>query len=188
MEKYFYGGYSTLAYKISKILNKFKITNNFFIVFIFSNKGIADNEINLYGKLNDNSKIYSELEKIFANTTYNKIICTSPWAFYISSLYFKQEILYIKGGGLFNVENLHGLHILNTNVDNYLDPLTVKLENKNFLKKTNIDLLVHAHPKEEHEKYKQLWENIPNNFERFDYSQGISTTDIINIIKILNIK
>ena len=56
---------------------------------------------------------------------------------------------------------------------------------KNFLKKTNIDLLVHAHPKEEHEKYKQLWENIPNNFERFDYSQGISTTEIINRIKIL---
>ena len=34
-------------------------------------------------------------------------------------------------------------------------------------------------------KYKQLWENIPNNFERFDYSHGISTTDIINRIKIL---
>ena len=56
---------------------------------------------------------------------------------------------------------------------------------KNFLKKYDADLLVHAHPKEEHEKYKQLWENIPNNFERFDYSQGISTTDIINRIKIL---
>ena len=51
-----------------------------------------------------------------------------------------------------------------------------------FLKKYDVDLLIHAHPKEEHEKYKQLWKNIPNNFERFDYSQGISTTDIINRI------
>lgn len=124
----FYGGYSTLAYKISLILNKFKIPNKLFS-FNLSNKGIADNEINLYGKFNDNSKIYLELEKYFSNTAYNKIICTSPWAFYISSLYFKQEILYIKGGGLFNVENLHGLHILNVNVDDYIDLLTLKLEN-----------------------------------------------------------
>ena len=51
-----------------------------------------------------------------------------------------------------------------------------------FLKKYDVDLLIHAHPKEEHEKYKRLWKNIPNNFERFDYSQGISTTDIINRI------
>ena len=52
-----------------------------------------------------------------------------------------------------------------------------------FLKKYNADLLVHAHSPKEHEKYKQLWKNIPDNFERFDYSQGISTTDIINRIK-----
>lgn len=136
----FYGGYSTLAYKVSNILNKFKLNNKLFS-FIFSNKGIADNEINLYGKFNDNRKIYSELEKKFSSTTFNKIICTSPWAFYISSLYFKQEILYIKGGGLYNVENLNGSHILNANVDDYLDPLTVKLENNAISNTSNYKVL-----------------------------------------------
>jgi glycosyltransferase involved in cell wall biosynthesis len=136
----FYGGYSTLAYKIYNILNEFKLNNKLFS-FIFSNKGIADNEINLYGKFNDNRKIYSELEKKFSNTTFNKIICTSPWAFYISSLYFKQEILYIKGGGLYNVENLNGSHILNANVDDYLDPLTVKLENNAISNTSNYKVL-----------------------------------------------
>ena len=54
----------------------------------------------------------------------------------------------------------------------------------NFLKKNRIDLVAHAHDNtpEENEKYKQLWENIPNNFERFDYTEGISTTEIINRI------
>jgi len=102
----FYGGYATIAYKISNVLNKFKLNNKLFS-FIFSMKGVNDYEINLYGKQNDNSKIYSELEKKFANSSYDKIICTSPWAFYIGSLYFKQEILYIEGGGLFNTEKLN---------------------------------------------------------------------------------
>ena len=48
----FYGGYSTLAYKIYNILNKFKISNDLF-TFIFSNKVAVDNEINLYNKFND---------------------------------------------------------------------------------------------------------------------------------------
>ena len=60
------------------------------------------------------------------------------------------------------------------------------LIDRKFLKKYDADLLVHAHSKEEHKKYKQLWENIPDNFKRFDYSQGISTTEIIN--RILEIK
>lgn len=137
----FYGGYSTLAYKLSLIFNNFKLNNNLF-TFILSNKIETDHEINLYGKINDDLKIYSELEKKFNNITYNKIICTSPWAFYISSLYFKQqEILYIKGGGLFNVENLNGLHILNTNVDDYLDSLTVKLENNAISNISNYKVL-----------------------------------------------
>jgi cytidyltransferase-like protein len=54
----------------------------------------------------------------------------------------------------------------------------------NYLKNNRIDLVVHAHDNtpEENKKYKQLWENIPNNFERFDYTEGISTTEIINRI------
>mgnify|MGYP006079706951 CR=1 FL=1 len=137
----FYGGYSTLAYKISNNLNKFKISNKCYS-FIFKKKKVDNNEINLYNKFNDDIKIYSELEKTFSNSTYNKIICTSPWSFYISSLYFKlQEILYIKGGGLANVENLNGLHILNTNVDDYLDPLTVKLENNAISNTSNYKIL-----------------------------------------------
>lgn len=54
----------------------------------------------------------------------------------------------------------------------------------NYLKKNRIDLVVHAHNNtpEENEKYKQLWKNIPNQFERFDYTKDISTTQIINRI------
>jgi hypothetical protein len=136
----FCGGYSTIAYKISNVLNKFKLDNQLFS-FVFSKKGIVGNEINLYGKLNDNLRIHSELRKRFANTVYDKIICTSPWAFYISSLYFKQEILYVKGGGLCNAEKLGGLHILNANVDDYLDPLTVRLENKAISNLSNYKVL-----------------------------------------------
>ena len=137
----FYGGYATIAYKISCTLNRFKIPNDLFS-FIFAKKALVDNEINLHGKLNDNSKIYSQLKEKFTGNTYDKIICTSPWAFYISSLYFKQqEILYIKGGGLFNVEYLNGVHILNANIDNYLDPLTAELENKAISNISNYKVL-----------------------------------------------
>ena len=125
----FYGGYSTLAYKISNILNEFKLNTTLFSFILSNKKKLAKNEIGLYGKVNDTRKIYSLLEKKFSNSSFEKIICTSPWAFYIGSLYFKQKMLYIKGGGLYNVENLNGRHILRANVDNYLDPLTVKLEN-----------------------------------------------------------
>ena len=137
----YYGGYSTIAFKISNILNEFNIPNKYYS-FIFQKKNVGNNEINLYGKFNNDLKIYSELEIKFARTSYNKIICTSPWSFYISSLYFKQqEILYIKGGGLFNVENLNGLHILNTNIDDYLDSLTVKLENNAISNISNYKVL-----------------------------------------------
>ena len=52
-----------------------------------------------------------------------------------------------------------------------------------YLKNNEIDLVVHAHDLEEEEKYKQLFINIPNNFERFEYTSGISTTNIIDRIK-----
>ena len=52
-----------------------------------------------------------------------------------------------------------------------------------FLKKNNLDLVVHAHNKEEHEKYSIFWKNIQNNFVRMDYNNGISTTDIIKRVK-----
>ena len=49
--------------------------------------------------------------------------------------------MYIKGGGLYNVENLNGSHILNANVDDYLDPLTVKLENNAISNTSNYKVL-----------------------------------------------
>lgn len=125
----FYGGYSTLAYKISSNLNKFKIPNK---LFIFDNKTIHKK---------NNSEIYLELDKNFSDSRYNFIICTSPIAFYISSLYFKQEILYIKGGGLYNIENLQDTHILNTNIDDYLDPFTTDLENEAVSNTSNYKIL-----------------------------------------------
>jgi ethanolamine-phosphate cytidylyltransferase len=54
--------------------------------------------------------------------------------------------------------------------------------NSEYLIKYNLDLVIHAHHKHEDDKYKQLWVNIPNNFERFDYTEGISTTEILKRI------
>ena len=55
--------------------------------------------------------------------------------------------------------------------------------NDSYLKKYNLDLLIHAHSKSEDEKYQQLFINIADKFVRFDYTNGISTTEIINRIK-----
>lgn len=54
--------------------------------------------------------------------------------------------------------------------------------NYNYLIENNIDLIVHAHDDtlEENEKYKQLYINIPGKFDRFDYTKGISSTQIID--------
>jgi cytidyltransferase-like protein len=58
---------------------------------------------------------------------------------------------------------------------------------ENFIKKYNIDKIIHAHHISEHIKYFKMYE-IPINlniFERFEYTEGISTTYIINkIIKL----
>jgi cytidyltransferase-like protein len=57
---------------------------------------------------------------------------------------------------------------------------------KDFLEKYNIDLVIHAHNKEDIQ-YNDMYK-IPillGKFERIDYTKGISTTSIIN--KILNI-
>jgi len=53
---------------------------------------------------------------------------------------------------------------------------------KEFLEKNNLDLVIHAHTLEEHDKYGMFWKNIPDKFIRYDYTSGISTTDIINRI------
>lgn len=62
-------------------------------------------------------------------------------------------------------------------VDNVIEcPLNINLE---FLKLYNIDIMIHAHDIEEHEKYKFLWGKMGDKFIREDYTKGISTTDII---------
>ena len=54
-----------------------------------------------------------------------------------------------------------------------------------FINKYNIDMVIHAHSKEEEEKYYFQHKNAIklNKFIRFEYNQGISTTEIINKIK-----
>ena len=47
----------------------------------------------------------------------------------------------------------------------------------------NIDLVIHANPVDEIEKYKFIWGDIEDKFERYDYQGGICTTDIIERIK-----
>ena len=54
-----------------------------------------------------------------------------------------------------------------------------------FLKKHKIDYVVHAHDKGD-TSYDIFYKNIPKEkFIRLDYTGGISTTDIINRIKII---
>ena len=51
--------------------------------------------------------------------------------------------------------------------------------------KYNIDLVCHAHFKEEDFKYLP-WYNVPiklGKFKRLDYTNGVSTSEIINRIK-----
>lgn len=67
-------------------------------------------------------------------------------------------------------------------VDEIIDFDCELIINVEYLKKYAIDLVIHAHDISEDDKYKQLFINIPNNFERFDYTLGISTTEIINRI------
>ena len=57
-----------------------------------------------------------------------------------------------------------------------------------FLNENEINLVCHAHDISEHDKYKIYYE-VPINlgiFKRLDYTNSISTTDIINRIKLRN--
>ena len=64
-----------------------------------------------------------------------------------------------------------------------------KLEiSKEIIDKYKIDYVIHAHNKEENEKYNSLhfgnnYEMYSNKLIRLDYTQGISTTDIIKRIQ-----
>jgi len=58
--------------------------------------------------------------------------------------------------------------------------------NEEFMIKHNIDIVCHAHFKEEDPKYLP-WYEVPNKlgkFKRLDYTNGVSTSEIINRIKI----
>lgn len=54
-----------------------------------------------------------------------------------------------------------------------------------FINKYNIDMVIHAHPENENEKHYFQYKHAlrVNKFTRFDYNEGLSTTDIINRIK-----
>ena len=56
---------------------------------------------------------------------------------------------------------------------------------EDFLNKYDIDMVIHAHNKNEDEKYYFQHKNAIklNKFIRFEYNHGISTTEIINRIK-----
>ena len=59
---------------------------------------------------------------------------------------------------------------------------------KEYIKEYNIDLVFHAHSKEDHEKYTKFY-TAPQEmgiFRRVDYHDGISTSDIINRCKKYN--
>jgi cytidyltransferase-like protein len=76
------------------------------------------------------------------------------------------------------------LNILNSE---YVDKVIINVPNvvsKEFIKEHNIDIVAHAHKKEEDEYYDYQYK-IPKEmgmFKRLDYTDGISTTDIINRI------
>ena len=53
----------------------------------------------------------------------------------------------------------------------------------NLLEKLNIDKVIHAHDPEEDDKYHYFCKNIPEKFERYNYTKGISTTEIIERVK-----
>lgn len=61
-------------------------------------------------------------------------------------------------------------------------PLEVTPE---FITANNIDLVVHAHREEENEKYDFMYRYAKqlNKFERIEYTEDISTTDIIDRLK-----
>lgn len=48
-----------------------------------------------------------------------------------------------------------------------------------MLDELKIDKVIHAHNIDEDDKYYYFCKNIPNKFERYPYTDGISTTDII---------
>ena len=56
-----------------------------------------------------------------------------------------------------------------------------------FMDKFGLDIYIHAHPKHENDKYIFLSKNIKTKqFIRVDYTDGISTTEIIKRIKVRN--
>jgi hypothetical protein len=128
------GGYSTLAFNL---YNNMKEKGNIvFHTFIFADKpeyGI--NEIQIKNSNNDND-VFNILQTKFNNKHFDIIICTSPWAFYISSLFFnKLKILYIKGGGLKTdkyITTLSNIHILDAHIDDFFDQFTIQLERKSI--------------------------------------------------------
>ena len=64
----------------------------------------------------------------------------------------------------------------------YVDEIVEYNLEKNFMEKNNIDFLIHANYPEENNKYIKLFKVASEKYIRFDYSQGISTTDILNRI------
>ena len=69
-------------------------------------------------------------------------------------------------------------------VDGVIENAPLQIDG-DYIKDNNINLVIHAHSEEEHEKYISMYE-IPiklNIFERLNYTPTISTTNIINRLK-----
>lgn len=137
------GGYSTLAFNVYKNMKE-KYDVKFYTFILTDKLEYGINEIKISEPNNDES-IFNKLNSFFCKRYFDMIICTSPWAFYLASLYFnKSKICYIKGGGLKTdkyITNLSNTYILDTNVDNYFDSLTIKLERKSIMNNKDYTIL-----------------------------------------------
>ena len=140
--EFYNGGYSTIALKIYNNIKNIYNTDLFTLVFSKKQK-FNDNEIFIHTINFNNEDITKKIMQDFFNTNigYSIIITTSPWSYYAASIYFnRSKIIYFKGGGLKGdifIENLKDKHILDENIDLYLDPLTHRLENNGTVSNDN---------------------------------------------------
>lgn len=149
---YFYnGGYSTIALYLFNNLKSINSINVELYNFIISKgpklskmENIGKTEINLCDIYKNTTKIIDKMNTLFKSNNSYTIICTSPWSFYLSSLFFKDnKTIYIKGGGIKGKANkkFEPFYILNQNVDLYIDDLTAKLENNAIINISNYYIL-----------------------------------------------
>jgi hypothetical protein len=144
--EFYNGGYATIALKIYNNIKNIYNADLFTLVFSKKQK-FNVNEIFMHTINLNNEDITNKIMANFFNTNdrYNIIITTSPWSYYVASIYFnKSKIIYFKGGGLKGdifIENLKNKYILDVNIDLYLDHLTQRLENNGTLCNNNYTII-----------------------------------------------